>query len=373
MLSFEPSKDSLKKLSDLSASIAVLASKIPMLEKSERDYIQRHVAISNIGASTRIENAVLTNAEIDWLDTVLTTDSQEDVYIENKKNIKNKLSQDRERSIEEVVGCREMLTLILEQYSDLFPLTETTLRGLHSELLKYYPTAEPYRGRYKEKSNSVVRFEDEKPIPVLTTSQPGLEAETAMHDLIVWYNANSKEEFWSVAFATEFVFRFLAIHPFEDGNGRLGRGLFHLALLHSSNTDLSLATPYLAIDRNIEIERTKYYLSLRNCSEGNYLTDPSGYRYENLLQFFIEVIKKSIDDFDYYRKKHHNLQRLTEAERKILACFKERPEKRLQTKDIIEILQMPRTTVNDALVTLTKVNFIQRYGRGPATNYQLEF
>ena len=39
-----------------------------------------------------------------------------------------------------------------------------------------------------------------------------------MRDLIVWYNQTIREHAWPLLVATEFVFRFLAIHPFQDGN-----------------------------------------------------------------------------------------------------------------------------------------------------------
>lgn len=53
-------------------------------------------------------------------------------------------------------GCRDMFELIYEQAATLCPLTETTVRGLHHELMRYYPKAKHYVGRYKLQSNSVI-------------------------------------------------------------------------------------------------------------------------------------------------------------------------------------------------------------------------
>ena len=50
------------------------------MDREELDYIQRSVQISTIGASTRIENAVLTDAEVDWLDTNLALDARTTAY-----------------------------------------------------------------------------------------------------------------------------------------------------------------------------------------------------------------------------------------------------------------------------------------------------
>ena len=59
----------------------------------------------NIGASTRIENALLTDIEIEWINTVIKTEPHLE-YANRERFIKSKLSKDKSRSIEEVAGCR---------------------------------------------------------------------------------------------------------------------------------------------------------------------------------------------------------------------------------------------------------------------------
>lgn len=61
------------------------------------------------GASTRIENTVLTDQEIEWVDTTLSANDKTTAFEEKKQAILDKFSKDRERSIEAVVGCREAL------------------------------------------------------------------------------------------------------------------------------------------------------------------------------------------------------------------------------------------------------------------------
>jgi hypothetical protein len=75
MLSFTLSDQTISKLRELSQSASHRQLLLGQLAPAERDYIHRNVRISMIGASTRIENAVLTDAEVDWLDTVLTKNS----------------------------------------------------------------------------------------------------------------------------------------------------------------------------------------------------------------------------------------------------------------------------------------------------------
>ena len=150
-----------------------------------------------------------------------------------------------------------MLQLIYEQASEFVPLTEMTVRGLHHELLQFYESAKHYRGRYKVASNSVVQRDmaTGEQFPVLQTSPPGPLTDSAMTDLLRWYNDSLSGYPWTIAIATEFVFRFLAIHPFQDGNGRLGRGLYLLTLLQSPDETLKNVVPFLPIDRHIEKRR----------------------------------------------------------------------------------------------------------------------
>lgn len=89
-----------------------------------------------------------------------------------------------------------------------------------------------------------------------------------MRDLVMWYNQSIREHPWPLLVATEFVFRFLAIRPFQDGNGRLGRALFLLALMQGDDPELSKVTRFISIDRQIDQHRPLYYAALHRASGG---------------------------------------------------------------------------------------------------------
>lgn len=74
MLSFRIDPRLTKKLVALNELIADQHAIISQLPADELDAIHRYARISMIGASTRMENAVLTDAEINWLDTILEKD-----------------------------------------------------------------------------------------------------------------------------------------------------------------------------------------------------------------------------------------------------------------------------------------------------------
>ena len=375
MLSFKPSLKLEKELKLFQETCIKATLGLEGLSAEEARYLNRFALISNVGASTRIENAVLTDREIEWLDTTLSMDGKQSAFEEKKAFILDKLSKDRERSIEEVAGCRQVLRTVYLQAKELFPLTETSIRGLHHELLRYDAPAQNHAGRYKTISNQVVSFNHdtgEKRV-VLDPAPPGILTETAMAELVQWYRQSIHEDAWPLLVATEFVFRFLAIHPFEDGNGRLGRALFLLILLQTDDKYLTAFIPYLALDRHIEQNRTFYYSVLHQCSQGKFQADPCAYNLEPMAWFFIKVLRASLGDIDIYRRRYAELQQLPESALSVLNSFKAGLEKRLAVRDIEQETELPRRTIQYALRILNEKQFIQKLGKGAASRYQLVF
>lgn len=375
MLSFRPSVKLEREMKRLHARFVESHKSLENLTLEEERYLNRFALISNIGASTRIENAVLTDGEIEWVDTNLNDDGRITAFEEKKEFILNKLSKDRERSVDEVVGCRQVLTTIYMQARELFPLSETIIRGLHNDLLRYYPQATDHAGGYKKTPNNVVYHNHEtgEKRVVLDPAPPGIVTETAMSELVKWYNSNIHELLWPLLGAVEFVFRFLAIHPFQDGNGRLGRALFILSVLHSDDRYLSGIAPYLALDRHIERSSSLYYSVLHQGSGGKFQADPGSYNFEPLAWFFSKIFDASLDDIAFYRKRFEALQKLSESAFTVLDCFKSQPEKRLKVADIVKESGIPRRTVQYALKILIDQKFLQLLGRGAASRYQLLF
>lgn len=119
------------------------------------------------------------------------------------------------------------------------PLTESFIRILHQTMLREDYTV--YRqlpggvntsyvvhaGCYKTRPNSVItptgeRFEYASPE----------ETPALMTDLIQWYNqAEADGKLTPVELAAMFHYRYIRIHPFEDGNGRIARLLMNYILL----------------------------------------------------------------------------------------------------------------------------------------------
>lgn len=370
MLSFSPSLKLEKALKAAQSAIGMIGAELAGVTGVEEIWLQRWTMISTIGASTRIENAILTDGEIEWVDTTLSQAGPG-----TEQQILDKISKDRERSAEEVIGCREVLGLVYLQAGDLFPLTETAIRGLHHSLLRFYPDAAFHAGGYKTGPNQVVSLNHDtgERRVVLDPTPPGPQTEVAMRDLLAWYNTTIKEHPWPLLVATEFVFRFLAIHPFQDGNGRLGRALFLLALLQGDDPEFTRVIRFISIDRQIERHRVLYYTALHQASGGQFRADADGYALEPLAWFFLRMLEAALADIAVMRRRFQAVQRLSPSASQVLTCFKSAPERRLKLADLVSETDLVRRTVQNALATLTEAGILQRLGAGPATRYQLVF
>jgi Fic family protein len=374
-LSFMMSPKHIQLLQNLENKITNTYAVLKGLSDEELQAIHQFAKVSMIGASTRIENAQLTDIEISWMDNLLSTEGKVTAFENNRWLIEDKLSKDKERSIEEVAGCRNMLMIVYEQANTFIPLREADIRNLHYELLSYYKGANYYAGKYKEQPNYMVQENGEtrEKLVVFKTADAGPITQAAMSDLIHWYNDLYQHDLRSIAIAAEFTYRFLAIHPFQDGNGRLGRGLFLLLLLQSKNEALSKVAKYLAIDRYIEKYKEEYYFVLNRCSGGFFRQNPIDYKIDYFFEFLAKVIEASLDGIEIYRRKYEAINKLSDSAKLVLQCFKEQPEIRLGTKKIAILVNLPLRTIKYSLARLLEFNLIQKIGQGSSTKYQLTF
>ncbi len=117
-------------------------------------------------------------------------------------------------------------------------LSENFIRQLHHTLLredyKVYRKNENgvitsytvHAGQYKTRPNSVITATGERFEYASPEETPAL-----MHDLIEWYKEEElKKELTPIQLATVFHYRYIRIHPFEDGNGRIARLLVNYIL-----------------------------------------------------------------------------------------------------------------------------------------------
>src|SRR5262249_54754087 len=128
---------------------------------------------------------------------------------------------------------------------------------------------------------------------------------------------------------------------------------------------------YLTIDRQIERHRPDYYSVLQRCSGGVFHQDPKEYRMDYFLDFMIRRMREALENLDVCRRRYRVLQELSPAASQVFDCFKDNPEKKLQTQDLVRFTGLPRRTVNHALKILQKGSLIQTKGRGGGTRHQV--
>lgn len=144
--------------------------------------------------------------------------------------------------LEEMKAHNVGLKMMQEEAEDKErPLTEYFIRELHRTLLredyvvnKNLPdgtttTYTVHAGRYKTRPNSVTTVTGEKFEYASPEETPAL-----MTSLVEWYNKEvDKGELSAIELATLFHYRYIRIHPFEDGNGRIARLLVNFILLRA--------------------------------------------------------------------------------------------------------------------------------------------
>ena len=372
MIHFTLSTKQLALLDDLTHLYATYENKCNQFSNEKIDFIKMQSMISNIGASTRIENALLTDIEVEWIHTTLLNEQNKNF---ESNSVLYKVSQDKQRSLEEVLGYREASQLIFYDFDRLKPLMESSIKGLHKLILKYDHKASYHCGEYKIQSNSVYETNLKLKIKkiILKTADPGIVTQTSMSLLIEWYHQTIQEYPSPIPIACEFIFRFLAIHPFQDGNGRLSRLLFQLLLLHSGKSYFHVMLPLIALDRTIEQTRSKYYYVLKKCSGGVFNPEAAHYNYLPFFDYMLERLKEAIVNVDYYALKFDRFKTLSSKAKLVLSCFKTQPELFLSTKVIVEKTNIPRRTVIFLLNKLLDLEFIESLGQGASRQYKLRF
>ncbi len=143
------------------------------------------------------------------------------------------------KDLEDMKASNVALNMIKEQAVSEYPLTETFIRQLHKTLLRedyevYYPLPggrstryTVHAGIYKTRPNSVITVTGERFEYASPEETPAL-----MTDLITWYQeAENSNQYTLVELCALFHYRYIRIHPFEDGNGRMARLLMNFIML----------------------------------------------------------------------------------------------------------------------------------------------
>lgn len=325
----------LSKIDRFDASWSIIEKR----EGATLKQLKNIATVKSVGASTRIEGSKMTDDEVSVL--------IEKIYI----------CSFEERDQQEVGGYFETLDTIAGNYANI-GITEGQIKGLHNLLMKHSVKDAWHKGEYKQVTNAVeASLPDGTKQTIFKTTEPGLQTQDAMKRLVDWYN--SDEETLSLVKDALFVYEFLSIHPFQDGNGRLSRLLASLLLLKNGYTWIQ----YVSFEHEIEKRKSEYYKVLMDAQKNR-----PGENVTKWLIFFtsclINIQSNLLLKLEDNKKTG---EALTPREQRI--SFYIQNHSGCSSGEISNKLDIPLPTVKKTIIELLNKKVITKKGVGRATVY----
>ncbi len=189
-----------------------------------------------------------------------------------------------------------------------------------------------------------------------------------MEAFLKWFNAPSELD--PILKAARVHFWFVTIHPFDDGNGRIGRAIAEMALARADQT----AERFYSMSAQIEAERKKYYDALE--------------RYQKMtlditrwMQWFLECLGRSIEraegTLNNILKKARvwekaNEKPVNERQRKVINRLLDDFEGNLNTSKYAKMTQCSSdTALRDIQILIERGILEKAPGGGRSTSYRL--
>jgi Fic family protein len=309
-------------------------------EQKTLSQLKSIATVRSVGASTRIEGAEMTDKEVENL-------------IDNLA-----ITTLTERDQQEVVGYWETLNLIAESYRDI-PTAESSIKHLHNSLLKHSTKDAYHRSNYKTISNAVESTApDGTKTVIFQTTPPGLQTEEAMSRLVNWYADDAKTN--ALIKVAVFVYEFLSIHPFQDGNGRLSRLIGPLLLLKGGYSSIQ----YVSFEHEIEHRKAEYYKELMHGQRNRPGEDVTSW-----VMFFLECLKNIQTQLMTKIAEKERRESVGIREQAIYGYVEHHPGS--SSGEIAKNLIIPNPTVKKILATMVANRNLIVHGAGRGTRYSI--
>jgi Fic family protein len=315
------------------------------LQPERLNQLRKVATIESIGSSTRIEGSRLSDREVELLLSRLEQKSF------------------RSRDEQEVAGYAALMETVFSSY-EVIPLTENYIKQLHGILLQYAAKDEYHKGAYKMIPNHVEAFDaDGKSLGIVFATTSPFDTPFQMNRLVEETRLHLNEHvLHPLLVIGAFVVRFLAIHPFQDGNGRLSRALTTLLLLKSGYNYV----PYVSLESIVEQNKEDYYLALQRTQTTLQTDKPD---WEPWLNFFLLMLKKQKAILEDRIVIERSLQSLSPLSQSILVFASERG--RITTGEIEALTQQPKSTIKKRLSELVQSGYLRLNGQGRGSWYEL--
>jgi Fic family protein len=262
-------------------------------------------------------------------------------------------------------GMAELLCNVYATHDQ--PLSHEILWQWHAALFNEDSNIVDY-GKYRthEEPMQIVSRRYDSP-RVFFEAPPSSNVQKEMETFLNWFNAPSKSPLGKAAIAHVY---FESIHPFEDGNGRIGRAIVEKALSQSVGKPI-----LIAVSRILEKKKKEYYENLGHC---NRTLNVDGF-----VKFFTDVIleaqKDSIDLLKFLIDKSKLLSRLSgqineRQEKALLRIFAEGMSGfsgGLSAENYIAITKTSKATATRDLNDLVEKGALKKTGILRHTRYWL--
>lgn len=315
-MSYEPPFKITAKIIDLISQISESIGEINSLENSLRHVeLRKENRIKTIHSSLAIENNSLSIEQITAI-------------IEGKRVLGNP------NEIQEVKNALQAYELLLT----LNPYEEKDLLKAHKLMMSDLVER---NGKYR--NDGVGVFDGKQ---VIHMAPPADRVPFLMSDLFEWLkNSDVHPLIKSCVFHYEFEF----IHPFQDGNGRMGR-LWQTVILKEWKSIFA----WLPIETLIKENQAEYYKALNSSDTNAESTD--------FIAFMLDVILKTIREIIGTEKKITQKinVKITANQKKIIHAIKENPF--VTQEELSQIVGIAKLNINKNMKKLQEQNLIERIG-----------
>ncbi|MBF0155116.1 MAG: Fic family protein [Magnetococcales bacterium] len=268
---------------------------------------------------------------------------------------------EKAQDIQEIVNYRKALVLATEALADR-PLTLSLVCQMHALLMDSVRGANKTPGQFRVEQNWIGAAGCTMEQATFVPPSP-LQLRDHLEAWELYLAADDFDPLVQVAIVHA---QFELIHPFKDGNGRIGRLLIPLFLFQKR----TLASPMFYLSDYLESHRDLYYARLRGISQEK--------DWESWIEFFLEAImeqahtnsNKVREILALYEQMKHRIMELTRSKHamRILDTLFDRPI--FQSNDFIQRSGIPKKTALPFLHHLREVGILQplqeQSGRRPA-------
>lgn len=259
-------------------------------------------------------------------------------------------------------GALDLLEIVLEHKNK--PLSHELIQEMNRVLLSEDSTHAKIAGEYVGDMLIVEGGRIDRRT-IIERGVPKERVHEEMEKFITWYNERDKNT--PLQNALQGHLHFEKIHPFADGNGRIGRALMNMSLM----SDLNLTNP-LAISKGIRSHQKKYYESFEvdKLDLTDYLKSSSQFLSRAIREtrkiVALTELRANLYKSDLNDRQKNALNKVISKE--ISSEF----EGAINNKKYRKLSNTDEKTAQRDLAALTQNGFLQRSGKLKGTKYKIE-